>query len=128
MERITHWSAWLIVALTLVFAAVNWSTLSATTTINLLIAEVQAPMGVVLLGLTALLTVLFFVATLYSRIGMLLETRRLQQELRAAREVADQAEASRIEALQRVILSEFRLLNERFTKFDEQHTPLVKLP
>ena len=128
MERITHWSAWLIVALTLVFAAVNWSTLSATTTINLLVAEVQAPMGVLLLGLTALLAVLFFVATLYSRIGMLLETRRLLQELRTAREVADQAEASRIEALQRVILSEFRLLNERFTKFDEQHTPLVKLP
>lgn len=128
MERITHWSAWLIVALTLVFAAVNWATLSAATTINLLVAEVQAPMGVVLLGLTALLTVLFFVATLYSRIGMLMETRRLQQELRAAREVADHAEASRIEALQRVILSEFRLLNERFTKFDEHHTPLVKLP
>jgi uncharacterized integral membrane protein len=128
MERFTHWSAWAIVVLTLVFAAVNWSVLSAVTTINLLVAQVQAPTGVILLGLTAALAVLFFLATLYSRIGALMEARRLQQELRAAREVADRTEASRLEALQHLVMSEFRLLNERITKLNDSHTPQVLLP
>lgn len=128
MERFTHWSAWALVALILVFAALNWSVLSAVTTINLLVAQVQAPTGVILLGLTAALAVLFFLATLYSRIGALMEARRLQQELRAAREAADRTEASRLEALQQLVTSEFRLLNERIAKLDGLVTPLVKLP
>ena len=128
MERFTHWSAWAIVALILVFAALNWSVLSGVPTINLLVAKVQAPTGVILLGLTGALAVLFFLATLYSRIGALLEARRLQQELRTAREVADRTEASRLEALQHLVMSEFRLLNERITKLDDTYTPLVKLP
>lgn len=128
MERFTHWTAWAIVALILVFAALNWSVLTAVTTINLLVAQVQAPTGVILLGLTAALAVLFFLATLYSRIGSLMEARRLQQELRSARDVADRTEASRLEALQHLVMSEFRLLNERITKLDGQVTPLVKLP
>lgn len=127
MERFTHWSAWLIVALTLVFAALNWSALSNMTDIDLLVINIQAPMGVILLGLVSVLALVFFMATLQSRVSALMESRRLQQELRAARETADQAEASRMEALQRVMLSEFRLLNERFTKLEEAHTPLVKL-
>jgi uncharacterized integral membrane protein len=128
MERFTHWSAWAIVALILVFAALNWSVLIAVTSINLLVARVQAPTGVILLGLTAALAALFFLATLYSRIGALMEARRLQQELRAAREVADRTEASRLEALQHLVMSEFRLLNERIAKLDGLVTPLVKLP
>ncbi len=128
MERFTHWSAWAIAALILVFAALNWSVLSAVTTINLLVAQVQAPIGVILLGLAAALAVLFFLAMLYSRIGALMEARRLQQELRAAREVADRTEASRLEALQHLVKSEFRMLNERITKLNDTHTPLVKLP
>ncbi len=128
MERFTQWSAWLIVALSLAFAALNWSALSAMTTIDLLLMEIQVPMGGLLLGLIALLSGVFLLATMYSRIGALMESRRLMQELRAARETADQAEASRMEALQRVMLSEFRLLNERISKLSDAHTQPVKLP
>ncbi len=110
------------------FAALNWSVLSAVTAINLLMAQVQAPTGVILLGLAAMLAVLFFLSTLYSRIGALMQARRLHRELRAAREVADRTEALRLEALQPLVMSEFCLLNERITKLNDTHTPLVKLP
>lgn len=127
MERISHWMAWGVVALIVLFAGLNWSTLTAETSLNLLVANVQAPMGVILLGLTAVFVALFFMATLYSRITNLMETRALHKELRSAQTVADSAEASRLESLQHIILTEFRLLHERINKLEEAQTPLVKL-
>lgn len=118
MERITHWLAWGVVAVIVLFAGLNWSALTAATSLNLAVMQVQAPMGVILLGLTAGFVGAFFIATLYSRIANLMETRRLHKELRAAQEAADRAEASRLEGLQRIVVTEFRMLNERISALD----------
>ncbi|WP_372658080.1 LapA family protein [Hydrogenophaga sp.] len=129
MERISHWMAWSAVALIVLFCGLNWSALNAPTSLNLLVADVDAPMGVVLVALTGVFVVLFLVATLYSRIANLMETRKLHKELRHKQEVADSAEASRLEALQHLITSEFRQLNERIGKLERVvNEPLVKLP
>lgn len=128
MERLSHWLAWTAVAAIVVFAGLNWSALTAVTSLNLLVAQVQAPMGIVLLGLTAVFVVLFFMATLYSRITALMESRGLHKKLRLAQEVADKAEASRLENLQQLMLAEFRKLSERMDKLEAKPTPLVRLP
>ncbi len=128
MERISHWLAWGLVFLFVLFAGLNWSALTAQTSLNLLVAQVEAPMGLILSGLTALFVAMFFIATLYSRIAHLLEGRNLNKELRTAQELAKHAEASRLESLQQVILSEFRLLHERINKLEKAELPLVKLP
>lgn len=132
MERISHWLAWVAVALIVLFAALNWTALSADTALNLAVMQVQAPMGIVLLGLTALFVALFFIAMLYSRIGNLMESRRLHKEVRAAQDMADRAEASRLEGLQHLIVTEFRVLNERVSQLEaalgERANPLVRLP
>ena len=132
MERISHWLAWAAVALIVLFAGLNWTALSADTALNLAVVQVQAPMGIILLGLTALLVALFFIATLYSRISNLMETRRLHKEVRAAQDTADKAESSRLEGLQHAMLTEFRMLNERITRLEaavaDSATPLVGLP
>lgn len=134
MERISHWLAWSAVALIVLFAGLNWAALTADTSLNLAVMQVQAPMGVILLGLTALFVALFFVATLYSRISNLMETRRLHKEVRAAQDMADKAEASRLEGLQHLIVTEFRMINERLSRLEAVvgdsggGTPLVKLP
>jgi uncharacterized integral membrane protein len=132
MERISHWLAWTAVALIVVFAGLNWSALTANTELNLLVMDVQAPLGIVLLGLTAVFVALFFIATLYSRIANLMETRRLHKEVRSAQDVADHAEASRLEAMQHQMLTEFRMLNERFSQLETSvkadQVPLVKMP
>lgn len=115
MERLSHWLAWGTVALIVAFAGLNWAVLSAPAAMNLVVARFDAPVGVILLGMTAIFVALFFVATLYSRIGTLLETRRLLKELQQARDLAEQAEASRLEKLHQLIATEFRQLNQRLS-------------
>jgi len=129
MERISHWLAWGVVFLIVAFAGLNWAALTAPTSLNLLVAQISAPIGVILLGLTALFVALFFLATLYTRIGNLLAMRQMRKELQRVRDIADKAEASRMENMHQLISTEFRLLNERMTKIQELiDVPLVKLP
>lgn len=133
MERLSHWMAWIAVALIVLFAGLNWPALTANTPLNLAVMQVQAPMGVILISLTAVFVAWFFIATLYSRIANLMETRRLHKEVRAAQDMADRAEASRLEALQQLIVAEFRGLNERVSRLEAavstaKGNPLAKLP
>jgi uncharacterized integral membrane protein len=113
MNRWSNLLAWGAVAIVAALAVLNWSTLMAPAPLNLVVAQVQAPLGVVMLGLTAVLVALFFVAYLRNQIGSLLETRKLLKEVQRVHDLADQAEASRIESLHKLIGTEFRLLNER---------------
>jgi uncharacterized integral membrane protein len=81
------------------FAAVNWSSFMAPTTLSLLFATVQAPLGLIMLGLTALLTALLLLFIAYLQASLLMDARRQARELQAQRTLADQAEASRIAEL-----------------------------
>jgi len=113
MKRVTNLLAWGVVAVIGALAVLNWSTLTAPAPLNLVIAQVQAPLGVVLLGVAAVMAGLFLVASLGNQIGSLMETRRLLKEIQRVQELADKAEVSRIESLHRLIADEFRALNER---------------
>lgn len=113
MKRVTNLLAWGVVAIIGALAVLNWSTLTAPAPLNLVIAQVQAPLGVVMLGLAAVLAGLFLIASLGNQIGSLLETRRLLKEIQRVQELADKAEVSRIESLHRLIADEFRALNAR---------------
>ena len=88
-----------VLGLVAVFAALNWSVIIAQTTLSLGFAEVQAPLGLVLLAILGLLTTLFLLYVVYLQTSVLLETRRHARELQAQRELADQAEASRFTEL-----------------------------
>ena len=82
-----------------VFTALNWSAFMTPTTLSLGVANVQAPLGLVMLGLVAFLAALFLVFVVYLQTSVLLEARRHARELQANRELADQAEASRFTEL-----------------------------
>ena len=64
--------------------------------LSLLFATIQAPLGLVMLGFTALLTVLFLLFIAYLQASLFMDTRRHMRELQFQRTLADQAEASRI--------------------------------
>lgn len=102
----------LLVVLTVivVFAAVNWSVITAPTTVSLLVTDVQAPLGLIMFGLTVLVTVLFLIFVAYLQTSVLLDARRHSRELRAQRELADQAEASRFTDLRGFVETELRQL------------------
>ncbi|PKN50630.1 MAG: Signal transduction histidine kinase [Deltaproteobacteria bacterium HGW-Deltaproteobacteria-16] len=89
----------LTVAAIAVFTALNWSAFMAPATLSLGVANVQAPLGLVMLGLVAFLAALFLVFVVYLQTSVLLEARRHARELQANRELADQAEASRFTEL-----------------------------
>ena len=123
MNRVSNLLAWGATAIAAALAALNWSTLMEPAPLNLVFMEVHAPLGVVMLGLAAGLVALFFVAYLRSQISSLLENRRLLKEIQRAHELADQADASRIENLHQLIATEFRLLNDRLNRFPETKEP-----
>jgi len=89
------------------FVLVNWTALNAPTTLSLAFAEVQAPLGVVMLGFIVVVTVLFLGYIVYLQMSGLLETRRHGKELQAQRQLADQAEASRFTDLRGFLEAEF---------------------
>jgi hypothetical protein len=91
-----------------IFTAINWSAFVTPTTLSVVFAKVEAPLGLVLLGLVAVLTLLFLVYVVYLQSSVLIESRRYARELQTQRELADQAEASRFSQLQAFLDSELR--------------------
>jgi uncharacterized integral membrane protein len=89
----------IVLGLITVFAALNWSAFMTPTTLSLGVAEAQAPLGLVMLGLLAFLLAVFLVFVVYLQTSVLFDARRNARELQASRELADQAEASRITEL-----------------------------
>lgn len=96
-----------------VFAALNWAAIMAPTELSLGFAQVQAPLGIVMLGISALLCALFIVYLLFQQAGALLEARRYAKEMKAQRELADRAEASRVAELRSFLEAEIRRLESQ---------------
>lgn len=106
----------LIVLAIAALAALNWTTLAAPAVISLGLTVVTAPLGLVMLGLTALLGVFFLVYVLYLQSTVLLDARRHTKEMQAQRELADKAEVSRFTDLRTFIAAE----QSRFAQVDIQ--------
>jgi hypothetical protein len=85
----------LVLVLLGAFTLLNWSALSAPMALSLGFADVQAPLGLVLLAIVAVLCIAFAVWAITLQAQALAETRRSARELQAQRELADTAEASR---------------------------------
>ena len=113
MKRASTVLAWLATLLVAALAALNWEALSAKALVNLGFMQIELPLGLALLALLGALAALFFVAYMQQTIGSLIETRRLLREMQRVQELADKAEASRLDKLQQTVAEEFRRLNER---------------
>lgn len=104
----------LLIALSLaalgVFALLNWTAFTASTTLSLGFAELQAPLGLVMLVVTVALSAMFLVYIVFQQAGVILEARRYAKELKSHRELADTAEASRFTDLRVFLDTELRKL------------------
>jgi hypothetical protein len=123
MNRLSNVVAWGTAAVVAALAVVNWSTLMAPAPLDLLLVRVQAPLGVAMLGLSAVLAGLFFFAYLFNQIGSMPDARGALKEIQRVQDVADKAQASRIEALHRLIATEFRSVNGRLSQLGAQAAP-----
>jgi Skp family chaperone for outer membrane proteins len=82
-----------------VFVGVNWGEISRPTEVQLIFGSIQAPLGLVLLVIMAVLVALFVGVIAYTQSATLMQTHRHTKELAAQRELADKAEVSRITEL-----------------------------
>ena len=102
------------------FALINWTAFSALTTLSLGVTTVQAPLGVIMLGLVAFLCVLFTVWVISLQASSLAAARRQTRELQAQRDLADKAEASRFTELRTELFARLdRLQNESRTAAEQ---------
>lgn len=92
------------------FAALNWTTFTTPAPLSLGVSTIEAPLGLVMLGLLGLLTVLFLVFEIYGQASALMDARRHTRELQASRDLAEQAEASRLSDLRAYLETEMKAL------------------
>lgn len=81
------------------FALLNWPAFSTPTTLSLLVATVEAPIGLVMLVLLSLACIAFISWAFALQANALMDSRRMTKELQAQRDLADKAEASRFTEL-----------------------------
>jgi len=101
-----------LLALLGVFAVVNWGTFISPTELSLVFTRVEAPLGLVMLGFTALLTVVFLGYVMFVQMSALSASRKHSEELRHQRELADRAEASRFTKLRQFLAGELEGLRK----------------
>jgi hypothetical protein len=92
------------------FTAANWHAFITPTTLSLIFATIEAPLGLVLLGVVVLFAALFLIYVVYLQSSVLFETRRHARELTSQRELAEHAEVSRIHELQKSLETQLQSL------------------
>lgn len=98
----------LLVLLALIgaFTILNWGSFITPTSLNFLIARIEAPLGVLLLIAMGTLVVVCLLLLAKVEISMMLESRRVTKELENARKLAAEAESSRVESMRKSVLNE----------------------
>ena len=83
------------------------------TTLNLGLASVEAPLGLVMLGLTGLVLLVAMTVMVLNQTTHLMEVRKISKEATEQRHLADKAEASRFVELREFLQQELQALATR---------------
>ncbi len=100
----------IVLAVLALFAMLNWVAFTTPTSLTLGFTEVSAPLGLVMLVATGVVSGVFLFYILLQQGAVLLDARRTAKELKDQRELADQAEASRFTGMQTYLEAELRRL------------------
>jgi DNA anti-recombination protein RmuC len=95
-----------------IFTLANWSVLSAQTTLSFVAFSLEAPLGFLLLGVLLGFVALFTTYVLILRTTMLMDARRYARELETQHQLAEKAEASRLNELRGQLDQQFAKLLE----------------
>ncbi|MFW5431494.1 MAG: LapA family protein [Methylophilaceae bacterium] len=94
----------------IVFAALNWQAIITPIPLSLLFTDAEAPLGLILLSATGLLTLLFLSFVIYMQSTALMTRKRLNREVEEQRKLANDAEASRFNELRTYLENELEKL------------------
>jgi len=90
------------------FTLLNWPVIMAPTPLSLGVVDIQAPLGLLMLGLMVAMLSVFLVYVLYLQTTVMFDARAHAKELQSNRKLADQAEASRFTELRTFLDTEFK--------------------
>src|SRR5262245_34257721 len=94
----------IVIALLLLFIVLaNWAVISQPTEISLLVARINAPLGLLLLLVALAVFAIDFTMHSLTRLSWTRERRELNAQIEQHRVLADQAEASRVRELKDLI-------------------------
>jgi len=100
-----------VLAALAIFAVLNWTAIVTPIPLSLLFTDANAPLGLILLTVTGLLTLLFLGFVIYMQSSTLILRKRLNRELEEQRKLADNAEASRFTELRAFLAGELQKMN-----------------
>jgi uncharacterized integral membrane protein len=101
-----------VLALTALFALVNWPAFTTPTTLSLGLGTVTAPLGLVMLGIVFVLGAMCLAYLIYVQGSALLDSRRHAKELQVHRDLVENAEASRFTELHTYVDTEMRKMEK----------------
>lgn len=90
------------------FVALNFAQILQPTALSFGFTEVQAPLGLVLLAMLAVVLIVFLAALVYQQTTHMMEVRRVTREVSEQRTLADKAEASRFTELRTFLQAEMQ--------------------
>lgn len=109
----------LVLLLMAAFVVVNWAVFAAPAKVSFVFASIEVPVGMVMLGILALIALTFGIYSAVSWSAILLEFRRQAKELTAQRTLADEAEASRFTELRAAMHDELKHLADRMAQMHD---------
>lgn len=95
------------------FAALNWPEFQRSSPLSFGVGVVEAPLGIVMLGIVGVVLLAFLLASAASETRYLVESRQSARELERQRELADRAEASRFTDLRQHLDMQLKELRQR---------------
>lgn len=109
-----------LILLIAAFVALNLEAILQPTRLNLGLSEIQAPLGLVMLGMLVVVLVAFLLALVVFQTSHLMEVRRITREAADQRNLADKAEASRFTELRDYLRTELLAVAARENDLSEK--------
>lgn len=97
--RLRHVGVVLLLLLLAIFSMGNWETIATPTTLNLLVGQVQVPLGLLMLITIGLLTVLYALLLVLAERRFLREGARLHRDVEEARQREGETQTTEIRQL-----------------------------
>jgi uncharacterized membrane protein YgaE (UPF0421/DUF939 family) len=120
MMKLLNFILLIVLVALVIFAALNWQAIITPIPLSLLFTNAEAPLGLILLAVTGLLTLLFLGFVVYMQSSTLMIRKRLNRELEEQRKLADNAEASRFTELRAYLEGELANLNSQNSEIHQK--------
>jgi uncharacterized integral membrane protein len=115
---------YIVIALLIaVFTVANWSVITQATALNLLVARIDAPLGIVMLLAIVFVMAVGLLLIELQRLSWNRQQQSLQREVDRQRKLAEDAEASRLADLRMLVQTETSTLRDKLDQVLERVGP-----